>query len=319
MGQSVAELATIDLNDVRVFVRVVATGSFTRAARELGLPKSAVSRKVARLEEALGARLLARSTRTLSLTEAGRRYHAHAVAALATLNDAASDIGELQQEPRGQVRITAPPDLANDYLAQPIAKFVERYPRVSVELVLTARTVDLVAEGIDFALRAGTLRDSSLIARRIANTPLVPLASRSYVARRGLPREPEELDSHDCVLFRPENGRSRWVLRGARGERSVSVTGPVAADDMHFVTQLVTEGVGIGLVPLTECQDSRRKRRVVRVLPDWVGPSGGLYLVHAPARHVPQRTVLLREHLFIHLQKALAPAEIACGAALRGG
>lgn len=308
MGQTVAALATIDLNDVAVFVRVVDGGSFTRAAEQLGLPKSAVSRRVARLEEALGARLLQRSTRRLHLTEAGTRYHQHATQALATLGDAATEIGELQDEPRGSVRLTAPPDLAFDYLTEPLAKFAKQYPKVAVELVLTVRRVDLVAEGVDFALRAGTLRDSSLIARRIVVTPLVPMAAQSYVARRGLPRQPEELARHDCILFRPENGRNRWTLIGPHGERTVSVTGPLAADDMRFVRELTLTGIGIGLIPMSTLAKPSQKKRLVRVLPEWCGPGGSLYLVYPAARHVPQRVMLLREHLFEHLRAVMPDA-----------
>jgi DNA-binding transcriptional LysR family regulator len=220
----------------------------------------------------------------------------------------ATDIGELQDEPRGTVRITAPPDLAYDYLSEPIASFAKRHPKVSIELVLTTKTVDLIADGIDFALRAGKLRDSPLIVRRIANSPLIPLAAKSYVSRRGLPREPEQLTEHDCILFRPENGRSRWTLKGPRDKRTISITNPITTDDMRFVGQLLHAGVGIGLVPLANCPNAGRG--------GWcaccrlTGPSGALHLVHPPARHVPQRVALLREHLFEHLQKALAERDL---------
>jgi DNA-binding transcriptional LysR family regulator len=304
MRHSVVNLATIDLNDVAVFARVVETGSFTRAAAQLGLPKSAVSRKLARLEEALGVRLLQRSTRRLSLTEAGARYHAEAATALAALSEAAEQVTELQDEPAGRVRITAPPDLAYDYLTEPIASFCRRYPKIRVELLLTARIVDLVAEGVDFALRAGGLRDSSLVARRITTSRQVMFATRGYLARRGVPREPEDLEQHDCVLFRPENGKNKWTLRGPRGERTVTVTGPVAADDVRFVGQLTASGLGIGRVPTLICPD-HPDRDLVRVLPEWDSAGGALSLVHAPTRHVPQRVQLLREHLFEELKKAL--------------
>lgn len=308
MGNSVANPATIDLNAVAVFVRVVEAGSFTRAAEQLGLPKSAVSRRVARLEESLGTRLLQRSTRRLSLTEAGSRYHRQATTALGTLSDAARDVGELQDEPRGVVRFTAPNSLVTDYLIEPLAKFARHYPRVSVELVLTTRMVDLVAEGIDFALRGTLLRDSALIARKVAPTPLIPVATPAYLARRGVPREPADLVRHDCILYKPENGRNRWRLTAADRERTVTVMGPAGADDIRVVYELALAGMGIGLIPNVSVSNDLGKQRLVRVLPSWCGPKGGLFLVYPPARHVPQRVLLLREQLFSHLRKALAPA-----------
>jgi DNA-binding transcriptional LysR family regulator len=306
MGNTVASDATIDLNDVAVFVRVIEAGSFSRAADQLGLTKSAVSRRLARLEEALGARLLHRTTRRSSLTEAGARFHQRAVHALAELSDASTEIDELALEPRGTVRVTAPPDLGSEYLAPLIARFTRRHPRIEVELSLSTRFVDLVAEGFDFALRGGVLRDSSLVARRIATTPLVPIASSRYLAKHGTPREPEDLSEHECILFGAEQGRARWTLIGPSGERTVSVTGRVRTDDLAFVRALTLQGAGIALLPLVGAKPAITRGPLVRLLPEWHGPAGALYVLSPSARHVRQAVQLLREYLYVELKRALA-------------
>jgi DNA-binding transcriptional LysR family regulator len=303
--RTVAPKGTIDLNDIRVFARVVEARSFSLAAKQLGLPKSAVSRRVARLEDALGAQLLQRTTRRLHLTDAGARYHQQAMHALAALSDAADDLGVMQQEPRGTVRLTAPLNLVLQDLARPIAEFNRLYPRVTVELVLTSRFVDLVAEGFDFALRAGILQDSSLVAKKIFSSSLVLMAAESYVQRRGAPNTPEELGNHDCVLYKAEAGRNRWVLHGPIGERTLTVTGTVSADDLGVVVALVHEGAGIGLVPAERSQVAGAAGKVVRVLPGWHGPPGGLYIVYPPAPHVPQRVRLLQDHLYESLRSTM--------------
>jgi len=299
--KTVAKIGTIDLNDVAAFVQVVTAASFTQAARQLGLPKSAVSRRVARLEDALGARLLQRTTRRLHLTDAGTHYYREATEALAALDDAKEAVGELQAEPRGTVRITAPGDF-HDHLEEPLSEFAERYPKVYVEVVLTGRRVDLVGEGFDLALRAGHLLDSSLRVRRLGTTPLVTMAAPAYLERHGTPQRPEELANHTCVLFRSENGQSRWQLSGPDGERAVTVRGPVGSDDFALIRDLAKRGVGIALVPLHSCLADITANELERVLPAWSGPAGALFLVYPPSPQVPQRVVLLREHLYERLR-----------------
>jgi DNA-binding transcriptional LysR family regulator len=306
MGKTVAVSETIDLNDVAVFVKVIEAGGFSRAAEQLALTKSAVSRRVARLEEALGARLLHRTTRRSSPTEAGTRFHQRAIVALAELSDATTEIDELALEPRGRVRITAPPDLGSEYLAPLIARFTRRHPRIEIELCLSTRFVDLVAEGFDFALRGGVLQDSSLVARRIATTPLVAIASSRYLAKHGTPREPEDLCAHECILFGAEQGRARWTLVGPSGERTVSVTGRVRTDDLAFVRALTLQGAGIALLPLVGAKPAITRGPLVRLLPGWHGPAGALYLLSPSARHVRQAVQLLREYLYVELKRALS-------------
>lgn len=303
--QTVAEAATIDLNDVTAFARVVETGSFTGAAKKLGLPKSAVSRRVSRLEGALGVRLLRRTTRQLALTDAGTRYHQSAIAALAGLSEAAAVVSSLQEEPQGLVRFTAPPEMPA-VVSEAMTVFIRKYPRVRIELDLTSRIVDLVAEGFDFALRAGVLRNSSLIARKIHTAAFVLVAAPSYLKLRPAPKTDADLDAHDCVLFRPQNGKSRWTLTGPEGERAVYVTGPTGTDDLNFVRDLALAGAGIALIPLQSCGEDLHKKRLVRILPDYRGMMSSFYLVYPAGRHVPQRVSLFRDHMYEALKKAFS-------------
>jgi DNA-binding transcriptional LysR family regulator len=287
----------VDLNRVAVFLKVVELQSFTAAAEALGLPKSSVSRNVARLEESLGVQLLQRTTRAVQLTDTGRLYFEEASRALSALEQAHETLSQLDARPQGAVRITAPVDLGAQVLAPLAARFVRRTPGITLEFLLTGRMVNLVEEGVDLAVRAGTLRDSSLISRRVNGLEPWLFASPAYLDARGTPATLEELAGHDCVLFRPRRGASEWTLRGPGGERRVTVRGPVSGDDFLFLRQAVLGGAGIGLLPALHCTQAVAQGRLVRLLPPYTGPSAPLHLVWPASRHVPKRVVLVREWL----------------------
>jgi DNA-binding transcriptional LysR family regulator len=290
---------TIDLNRVSAFVRVVQDGGFTKAAQSLGVPKSSVSRGVAQLEQELGVRLLQRTTRQVHLTDAGTAFYDRVARALGDIDEATLAASDEHAQLRGTVRITAPPDFGVGVLAPMLARFVRRNPGIYVDVVLTGRVVDLVGEGFDLAVRAGILRDSSLVARRIGTLGSALYASPKYVARRGAPKEVDELASFECVLFRPQNGKStvHLVRRGGE-ERDVDMRGPLAGDDFAFVRKAVIAGAGIGVLPEFLCAGDEQRGKLVRVLPEWRFEGGGaLHVVYPSARFVPQRVVALREHL----------------------
>lgn len=295
---------TIDLNQVALFVRVVETESFTRAAEALGLPKSSVSRAVSRLEEHLGVRLLQRTTRRLNLTDAGRAYFEEAQRALSGLADAASAAVDAGKEPRGVVRVTAPVDIGVILLTDIVARFVAKYPLIHIELHLSSNIVDLVAEGIDLAVRPGRLSDSNLVARRVGCADLGLFAAPEYLARKGTPKKLDELAAHDCVLFRGRDGRAQWKLEGPSGERKVEVRGPLSVDDMLSVRQAVEAGIGIGLLPTFVAnvdEHSCRGTPLTRVLSDFALRGGALNVVTASSRYQPARVVLFREFLLEQL------------------
>jgi DNA-binding transcriptional LysR family regulator len=287
----------MDLNGVSLFLRVVEAGSFTRAANELHMTTSGVSRALTRLEEDLGVRLLQRTTRKLSLTAAGRVYFDQVRGALAMVDDASLAASEMGEEPRGAVRVTAAPAMAG-VLIPFFAEFLQRYPKIRLELVSSQGIVDLVEQGLDLAVRLGRLRDSSLIARRVGSFVRGLFASREYVARNGRPRRPADLANHNCVLFRGQGGRDTWRLADGSRELTVEVTGSLEVDDISSMHQAVQAGIGIGIISFFS---SARMEGLVRILPKYVGGEVPISLVSPSRRLEPARVVLFRDFLAARL------------------
>jgi DNA-binding transcriptional LysR family regulator len=292
----------MDLNRLATFVRVVDTGSFTAAATALGMRKSSVSRSVARLEEDIGVRLLYRTTRRLTLTDAGRAYFDRVRESIDGVDEATAAVKEMGREPQGLVRLTTVPELGQRGLADLLVRFLHRYAKISIELVLTSRSVDLVEERIDIAIRAGVLADSSLIARKIVSTDLHLFASPAYLRRRGRPKTLEDLAGHDCVLYRPQAGKNVLRLTGPRGDETVEIRGRIGADDMAFNRSAVMVGAGIGLLPALSVAKMVEHGELVKVLPDYAVRGGALYVVSPASRHQLTRVRLLRDFLVVHLK-----------------
>lgn len=297
-----------DLNCVAAFVRIMEAGGFTAAARIAGVPKSSLSRALSKLERELGVVLVQRTTRKLAITDAGQLYLERAQRALRLLAEARAQLVEADAEPRGLVRLTAPVDTSGSLLADPLADFAARYPRIQVECLFTQRRLDLVAEGIDLALRAGVVDDAELQGRKLGDSPLALYASPRYLAARGTPRRLADLAKHDCVLSRDARGTTRWTLDGPRGRASIEVHGPVIVDGMGYAAALARRGVGITLLPQGFAQPLVAEGELVRVLPSLQQKGAAIYLVHPAARHLPRRVALLRDHLY----EALRPRFAAC-------
>jgi DNA-binding transcriptional LysR family regulator len=295
----------MDLNLAHTFARVAEAQSFTAAARALGLPKSSVSRAVTRLEEHLGVRLVERTTRKLKLTDAGRAYYDSVSRGLAELACGVERVAELQGTPSGLVRLTAPLDSEETGIAEAILRFSELYPRIEVEVSLSNRRVDLIAEGFDLALRAGVLPDSSLVAKKIGSDPLWLFASPDYLARRGLPRRFADLARHSCVLFRPRGDTATWKLSGPGGTETVEVTGQLRTDDLTFTRRLMIGGAGIGLLPSQLAAAAVAAGQLRRVLPGYEVLGSSLHVVMPSAKHLPRRVALLRDFLVDHLKSRI--------------
>ena len=287
------------------FARVVEAGSFTAVAAALGTPKSSVSRAVLRLEEALGVRLLQRTTRKLTLTPAGERYLADVRGPIARVAEASDEGSELGREPGGLVRVSTA-RMEDRALADLFAAFARAYPKIRVELVVTGRRVNLIEENIDLALRAGPLDDSTLVARKVAVAEVGLYAAPSYLERRGHPRRFAALATHDCVLHKTGTGLHPWRLAGPRGVERVDVTGPIIADDLGAVRQLTLAGVGIALMPDVAVRADVEQGALVRVLPAYALRGAPVNLVSVPLRHVPVRVKLLRDFLIREIPKRLA-------------
>jgi len=297
----------MDLNLVTAFVQVVESQSFTGAAKVLGLPKSSVSRRITELENELGVELLQRTTRKLSLTQAGRAYFEQAERALTGLAAAAETASGLDSEPRGIVRMSATFELGVLGLASLLAEFAALYPDIHVDLALGWHTGKLAEAGFDLGVRCGRVEDTTLVTKRLGVAELGLFAARSYLERRGRPKVLSDLVEHDCVLFRGEQGRALWSLEGPHGEpASVEVHGLVSADETLFVRQAVGVGLGIGLLPVLVSSSCARRAEgadLERVLPEYALTGDELHVVVPAGAKRPKRVTLLRDFLVERLMQ----------------
>jgi DNA-binding transcriptional LysR family regulator len=285
----------MDLNEILVFARVVQAGSFTTASAHLGMPKSTVSRKVSELEDRLGARLLQRTTRKLSLTDVGRTYYDYCARIASEIEDAERAVSSLQDTPRGPLRVTAGTNVM--FLAPIISDYLKRHPEVRLELLCVGRAVDLVEERFDVGIRAGTLADSTLVARSLGKVDWFLVATPQYLKKRGRPKAPEDLTKHDYLSF--GTGLDPAGPRLERGERSVQValTPRMTVNEVDIVRAMMTAGLGIALLPAFQCVDDLRARRVERVLSDWRAPSTPVHVVYPSTRHISPKVKTFIDHL----------------------
>ena len=294
-----AEFA-MGLDEVGTFVSAVEFGSLAAAARYLGVPRSTVSRRLARLEERLNIRLLARTTRKVSLTEEGRAYFERVAPAIETLRLAGREAAEVSDAPVGTVRLTAPVDFGQGGLAILIERFAAAYPEINLHIDLTDRIVDLVAEGFDLAVRAGpsALADSSLVARRVAIGHFQCFASPRYLEAHPAPTTPAELKDHQCVLFRPKGGQARWQLcHPEEGTVEVDVHGRITCTEFGFVRAAARANLGIGLMPAFQAAPDVDSGDLVPVLPGWSQDGGIVSLMMPSGRLLPAKTRVLVDFL----------------------
>ncbi|WP_342240957.1 LysR family transcriptional regulator [Inquilinus sp. OTU3971] len=276
----------LDLNDIQVFARVIEAGSFTAAARLLGMPKTTVSRRIAALEREVGVRLLQRTTRSLSLTDAGRLYYEQSSQALRLIDEANLRLAEARTEPSGTIRISAPVGFGGHFLTATVFDFLSAHPKTRVELRLTDDRLNLVEDGIDLAFRTGVLPDSTLIARRLGSTHRILCASPDYLERCGEPAAPADLARHDCVIAGRSAAGAAWVLDGPEGRETVTVSGRFAANEMQPVLAAAIAGHGIAQLPLGIAKAPVADGRLRRVLPEHATPAGGLYAVYPSGQHL---------------------------------
>ncbi|KQZ56771.1 LuxR family transcriptional regulator [Lysobacter sp. Root559] len=275
------------LGDVEAFIAVVEHGSFTAGAVALSTTPSVLSRAVARLETRLGRQLLQRTTRRLGLTEAGRLYLEQARSAFSLLEDAEREVQGQEGEMAGRVRLSVPTTYGHYRLPPLLARFARQYPRVQVELNITNRNVDLVAEGFDLAIRLGHLPDSGLVARKLEDAALLLVASPEYVQRMGLPQALEDLRRHLCLPFlMPRTGRlAPWVFRDGGKDIDWLPDAPIEiSDDVLGVVSLAEQGVGICQSYEFIVRDRMERGRLVEVLPQLRGRSRPFSVVYAPHR-----------------------------------
>jgi DNA-binding transcriptional LysR family regulator len=282
-----------ELDDIRAFVEVAETGGFSRAARRLGVSKSIVSRRLARLEADLGAQLLSRTTRGVSATEAGTEYKARAERILADLDEAHEAVAQQSGDVVGRLRLSVPLSFGTTHLAPVLAELASRHPRLAIEAAYSDRFVDLIAERFDAAIRLGTLKDSSLVARRIAAIRGIVVASPAYLARAGRPEVPDDLTGHACLLYTDAANGVQWRFRAGRRWVAVRPEGRFRADNGEALMHAAIAGLGIAVLPTFLAAAAIERGAIEPLLLDYPLPEGGLYVVRPPGAQVPGKLRVL--------------------------
>jgi DNA-binding transcriptional LysR family regulator len=286
------------LNGMRVFAQVVEAKSFSAAADKLGMSKSLASRHVSALERALSVKLLNRSTRKLSLTEAGALFYEHCARIVQEAELAEQRLAQTQSEPAGLVRMTATPAFAVRHVLPALTEFYKKYPKIRVKLSCSNRVLDLGDEGFDLGIRVSFSPDPNVVARKLTVNRSVLCASPAYLKRHGTPRRVEDLRKHECVLFPPLTPKGVWTLRRDRKKYSVPVAGVFETDEMDAVRAAVTAGLGIGILPIYMVGDALRRGKLVPLLRQFqVVPENAIYLVYLPNRTLSSRVRVLIDFL----------------------
>lgn len=286
------------LSVLQTFVTVAESGSFTAAADRLGLTRAMTSRHVQALEDRLGVRLLQRTTRRVSLTEAGLSYLERARRLLADFDEAETEVRGERVSPRGTLRVNAPVSFGRTHLAATLPAFLERFPELSVELTVNDRVVDLIEEGYDVAVRIGRLTDSTLVARRLGTIAVQLAASPQYLARRGTPANPAELERHAWLGYTYSTGPgSQRLVHSDGSEVTLRFEGPLTANNGDILVEAAAGGAGIVLQPEFILRPYVDSGRLVTVLPDWRAPDLGVHAIHHQSRHVAAKVRAFVDHL----------------------
>jgi DNA-binding transcriptional LysR family regulator len=276
----------MEIGELGAFVKVVQTGSFTRAAEALGVQKANLSRTISTLERKLGARLLERTTRSLSLTEIGREVFERAVGILGAVEDTERIAQRMLGEPRGTLRITCGVEFGMIAVSRWVGEYLERHPLVRVECDFTGRLVDIVHEGFDLAIRIGSLPDSTLAARKLGELHYGLFASRAYLARRGRPRSPEGLKDHELLRFSGGSHRQAWVLHRGQEEARVDAVGRLRVNNSFAVRDAALRGLGIALLPRVIVAQGDARNSLVHILQEWQPASVPVHAVFPGTRYL---------------------------------
>ncbi len=294
----------MDLNEIKVFVQVVQSGSFKSAALQLGMPNSTVSSKVSSLEKNLGVSLLRRTTRKLNVTPAGLNFYQEALAAIEQLRMAADRATEKQQEASGLLRITAPVELGISVLPGITQSFLKKFPHITLEFVLSDRRIELISEGIDLAIRAGELQDSSLIAKKMGLASFALFASPFYFKNTQKPQHPRELSEHDCLSFKTL-GMRQWKLSNGKSTLSVPIKEKMTSNDLSLIKALCIAGNGIALLPTFLCQDDLKRKKLIPLLSDWRANSSPVHFVYPAQKFMQPKLRAFIDHATLPLMQCL--------------
>lgn len=274
---------------MRVFTAVVDAGSFVGAADRLGLSRGMATRYVAGLEEHLGVRLLHRTTRKLSLTEAGVDYNERAIQVLEMISEAESSVAQEASTPRGTLRVSSSNAFGARHLGLAIAEYLQRYPGVQVDVTLNDRMVDMVEEGFDVAIRVASKIDPGLVSRKLARSRLVVCASPGYLQKHGAPSVPEDLAQHQCLTYSYVSSPNEWHFKKEREERRIQVSGNLRGNSGDILRNAAVEGLGITLQPDFMIYEALREGTLVRILPDWETDDLAVFAVYPNRKFLPPK------------------------------
>ncbi|PSV48659.1 LysR family transcriptional regulator [Photobacterium indicum] len=285
------------LSAMRAFVRVVQMGSFSAAAREQDTTQATISKKVAALEKKLGAKLLSRTSRELSLTEVGADYYENCVIILSELDEAEAQVRSQIALPSGVLRVAAPVVFGRQFMAPILVEFLNAYPEIKVDLMLNDKHIDLIADGVDVAIRAKQLEDSTLVARHLFNNPLVVVASPEYLQKNTKPQNPDELKNHNCIVYSMLKSINIWHFEQENNNMSVPVTGSFRCDNGDVILQLVLDGAGIAQLPVWMVDEHIRSGKLAMVLEGYISKPLPFNAIYPQNRYVPLKVRCFIEYL----------------------
>jgi DNA-binding transcriptional LysR family regulator len=285
------------LGAMEMFVRIVETGNFSAVARQLGTTQPTISKQLTALEKQLRTRLLNRSTRSLSLTEAGATYYERCRRIIDEVREAEGALGQLQSALTGTLHVNGSIALGQIFLAPLVLRFQRQYQELAIELSLSDRYIDLVEEGVDVAVRIGRLADSNLVARRLGSTRRVLVATPAYLAAHGTPERPEDLAQHSCLLYAYLSSGNEWTFKGPEGEIRVRVRGNFKANNGEAIRQALLANVGVAMSPDWLIHDKLASGEVVALLPEFALPPLEINAVYPSGRHVSTKVRTFIEFL----------------------
>lgn len=293
-----------ELKRIGVFTRVVETKSFSEAARQLGVAKSAVSKQIAQLEKEVGVRLLNRTTRSLSLTEAGEIFYRHCAEIVNRTKIALSELREYQNQPTGTLRISSPINYGTQHLVPVIKELRTIYPLLKIDLLLEDRIINMVEEGVDLAIRIGWLQESNLVAKKICESPMVVFASPEYLAKKGQPKTPEDLQQHSWIGLSIFKASLKWQFERNGQAHNVQLQSSLKTNSVEAVIALAKTGQGISAISQFAIQDYIQSGALQLILTDYHLKASGIYAVYPHREHVPPKVRIFIDFLSKHCHNA---------------
>ncbi|WP_447469226.1 LysR family transcriptional regulator [Vibrio harveyi] len=285
------------LSAMRAFVRVVQTGSFSATGREMNTSQTTISKKVAALEKKIGVKLLARSSRDHALTPAGAKYYQTCVDILGELDEAEAEARSEVASPQGTIRISAPVAFGRILLAPIMSEFFQRYPDIKVDLQLSDQHTDLISDGVDVAIRAKQLEDSTLIARHLFDNPMLVLAAPNYLQQHGEPKTPEDLKQHNCLVYSRMKDINVWSFTKQNQKHAVAVNGNFQSDNGDVLLEVALTGMGIVILPIWMVEHHLKEGRLTQLMSDYTGQNLPFNAVYLQSRYTPLKVRCLIDYL----------------------